>query len=51
MKLTLLSTLLLAPLVSLHAAEQAESLYSYPTDAVPVPFGPQGQIYSTLTME
>lgn len=26
-------------------------MYSYPTDALPQPFAPQGQIYSCLTME
>jgi hypothetical protein len=50
--LRLLTTLLFAPLAALHAADNpARPDITYPTDAVPVPFGPQGQIYSTLTME
>ena len=47
----LLAALLLGPIAALHAQVRAESLYSYPTDAVPMYQGPAGQIYSTLTME
>ena len=50
--LTLLAALLLTPLATLHAADNpARPDITYPTDAVPVPFAPAGQIYSTLTME
>ncbi len=52
MKPMFLFAALLMTLSGLLAADNPAQLdFTYPTDAVPKPFGPAGQIYSTLTME